>query len=328
MKATSENLKNKKTVEADILTMVAADEYPITSMIPTISAPGSMEFTVYSDDDGVPQMDATAETQPVTDIENQMENINPINIKGQWFRRSWGVSKLALKGHTFAGVKDPVAHSKMMAIKKLKREVECAILSDYPAEIQDGTKGYRTAGLGHWISPDCEDVKNPQERTPAAQICDTDDFNEDKLTDILDSMWESVGADSDIIAVCGVSARGKFRDMARTDYATTSAQHRVRVAQGADMTITNSVMFYRGDYNKVELHTSKWIAREGKKGITDKSRNRIYMFQLKHLAKCYYQGIENMEFVNDPTGRSGVVDTILALVCKSPKAMAKVHHDA
>lgn len=328
MKATSENLKNKKTVEADILTMVAADEYPITSMIPTISAPGSMEFTVYSDDDGLPNMEATAESQPVTDIENQMENINPIGVKGQWFRRSWGVSKLALKGHTFAGVKDPVAHSKMMAIKKLKREVECAILSDYPAEVQNGTKGYRTAGLGHWISADCEDVSSKNERTPSRQICGTDDFNEDKLTDILDSMWESVGTDSNIIAVCGVTARGKFRDMARTDYTASETQHRIRVAQSTDMTITNSVMFYRGDYNKVELHTSKWIAREGKTPLGAKSRNRIYMFQLQHLAKCYYQGIENMEFVNDPTGRSGVVDTILALVCKSPKAMAKVYKDS
>lgn len=316
---------------ADMLTIVDAKNLPFTSMCPKGKMPKNTTFEWPVDMYENPSFGGVNDGKDVDEYENHATNRDKLSGRIQHFRRTIKVTRLT-EVNDVAGVGTGQAEFNKAKAKKMveiKRDIESALCSDNDSQ-QEGAAGpYKTRGLGSWISNSAQsDLPVPADyRTPTGSINSTAtaSLTETQINDVFQSVYEETGQVSKFALICGPTLKRRFSDMARLESSSGADLAAIRRFNQPDVNkIINNVDMYEGDFGKVALHPTQWLAR-----ISDATtygtaqKGRGYVLDWRYVEMKYHTQPTFKDLPDMGGGERGLIEAIIGLCVKSPLALGK-----
>jgi len=287
------NQVGKREQLYDLLANVDDRGTPVTSMIKKVSELGNTQFSWLADKFDDPSTDATVDGTDVVNFESAAESRRRLYNSIHYFRKSGKVSTLAQKVSNVAGVPSEIGLARAKKLRELKRNMECAFCGDQDVQLDDGTVGYKTRGLGLWIvttatSLPLYDIPSIY-RVPAAQVNTTATANLVEDTDIqnlLQALFDATGMQGDYKLIAGSTLRRRFTDMTRTvaNAANTATKIRTYTAAQAEKTVVMSTKIYEGDFGTIEIVPTNWNGYNNSTKVADKGRGYLLNFDDDRIA--------------------------------------------
>ena len=263
---------------ANLIALVDAKDTPLTSMAKKGAEPGNTLFRWQAD-----RLPATVLPTPVVDgtdvstydnytVDGGTQYRVELSNRPQIFRRSVRTSKLTQSSATnIAGVRDELANQVSKATTLIKRDMEIAMCSDQAAQVDNGTVGYRTRGLGKWIvtSANIDTVDLPAAASAfcpaAAQISTvgTAALTETVVQDVLTGIYNQTGQYKSYDALVGPTLKRAFTNLVYTTPSSGSTDTQVAVRtlnrDSSDAAYISSVDVFEGDFGDLRLHPSLFL---------------------------------------------------------------------
>lgn len=310
----------------DVISLVDAKKYPLTSMAKKTVVPKNTLIEYQVDSYADPSFDGVLDGEDVTSHENMAENRARLGARIQIFRRSPMVSLLAEEVSDVAGIgqKGEMAKAVAKSLEMLKRDMECAFCSDRESQAEVKPNPYRTRGLGAWIQSTAQSDLPVAEgyRTPAASIntTATSSLAESDVNAVLQSMWDQTGADKTFTLLCGRALRSRFSSFTAIQSASTNVMSAVRMfmQNAADRKIVNTIDIWEGDFGTLEILPSHWLAKDNASAAVGQARGYIIDRDLIEIA--FHTAPKRKPLPDLGGGPREIVYAIAALINKNPLA--------
>jgi hypothetical protein len=314
---------------ADVIAVVDAKTCPFISMVPkgTELTNALMEWQMDNYPD--PAFDGVVDNQDVTVFENLSEGRVGASNYIQIFERKPKVSRLAQNVSDVAGIgkKKEMAKQVAKGLVMIKRDMESAFCSDHDAQADDGAVGYRTRGAGSWITNTAQTVLpvNVNYRTPTGSLNNTAmaSLTETLVNDLLESIYDQTGVNKTMILLCGTKLKRRFTEFSIYQPSVSATVGTLRTYnQEGNRKIVASIDFLEGDFGSLELHPSKFLAKDAS---TAAQARRGYVLDMD-MFELRYNTMPNFRPLEDQGGGPrGLIEAIAGLVCKSPLGLGKFY---
>lgn len=320
---TEPNQVGKREDLADLISMVDAKDTPLASMIPKGAKLTASLFSWQADAYDKPNQDGVVDGTDVSTFNNKAKNRAKLDGRVQWVREPWMVSKLSQDLSDVAGVKSEKARAIAHCLTEMKRSIEAIIGSDAESQADDGTKPYKTRGLGSWISSSAQtDLPvDANFRTPSGSIDSTAmaSLTETIVGNVLESIYSETGQLRSYSLPCGTALKRAFTGLSL--YVPDKASHLAvrRMNQSNPQMIEHSISVYEGDFGTLNLLPSLFLAN----GTSNAPTRRGYILNMDLLQLRYKRRPRFKELEDKGGGRRGIVDAIFALVVTNPLGLGK-----
>ena len=316
----------------DFISLDDFKEKPLLAMIPKEQKLTNMRMDWQADLYNAPNTDGSADGVPVKAITNQAANRVKISSYAQKFRETAGVGSIAEKISKVAGnSQGEMARALDKATEQISRSIEAAIGSDNDAQNEESeAKPYLMRGLGKWYNNTTQTVLpyDAKYSTPAASINTTATASLSEETDVkpvLESIYTQYGQAQDLTLVCGTALKRAFTRLTQIASATTNTQVSIRTFNQdiSEKKVTSNVLFYEGDFNNVQLHTSLLLAVPSGALATPyvpaaAAKARGYVLALDRLALSWGWNPEVTNLPPDGSGPRALIEAVIGLVNKNP----------
>lgn len=248
----------------------------------------------------------------------------------QWFENGISISKLTQDVSSDPAITDQLAHEIPKALKEMATDMEVAFLEDYDHLEDNKTTGYRTRGVGSWLSTTAQSLYPVPTAylLPAGSTVATTSANrtENELRTILQNIWEESKSSEDIDAFAGSDVIKYLSDfqyrLPSTGATPTSQSTFTRTLK--DKTLNRSVRRYEGDFQNVSFIPEPWLVKLSATGTPNIQKGRAYLL---HRSKWEVRWNQQPR-VYRPEFKGGsyeaFMDCLAMLVCKNPKAEGKI----
>ena len=321
------NQVGKRELLFDFISLDDFKEKPLLAMIPKAQTLSNMRMDWQADLYDTPQTGGVADGVPVKNIENAAKDRSKLSAYAQKFRRTAGVGTTAEKISKVAGASEgEMARALDKKTEELSRDMEVALGSDNDTQLEESeAKPYQMRGLGSYLSATAQGVLPVPANflTPAASINTTATASISEEADfkpVLESVFTQYGKSQDLTLVCGTALKRAITRMTQIASATTNTQIAIRTFnQDIDeKKITSNILFYEGDFNQVQLHTSLLLANTGTRTPSAAGKARGYLLALDRLALSWGWNPEVTPLANDGSGPRAMIEAVLGLIHKNP----------
>jgi Family of unknown function (DUF5309) len=322
------NQVGKREDLRDIMSVVDAKKYPVTSMAPKGMAPKNSLVEWLMDNYPAPAFDGVLDGDDVTAYENMASGRARAQARVQLFRRAPMVSLMAQEVSDVAAVgqRQEMAKAITKSIEMLKRDMECAFCSDHESQAQAGALPYLTRGLGKWIQNGAQtDLPvNSSYRTPTASIDTTATTSVTELivNGVVQSVWDQTGEDKTFQLVCGRVLRSRFSTFTQYQTASTNVMAAMRMftEEAAKRKITSTIDVLEGDFGTIELMPTHWNANESAAAV---QRARGYLLDMDLLQILYHTPPQRKPLPDLGGGPREMVYAIASMIVKNPLGLGK-----
>ena len=312
----------------DIMSVVDAKKYPLTSMAPKGAAPKNTLVEWLADNYPSPSFSGIVDGDDITAYENMASGRARLQARVQIFRHAPMVSLLAQEVSDVAaiGQRQEMAKSIVKAIEMLKRDMECAFCADVDSQAQSGSTPYRTRGLGIWIQNGAQtDLPVAAAyRTPTASIdtTATASLTEANVNAVLQSVWDQTGSDNTFQLICGRALRSRFSTFTQYQTAATNVMAAMRMfTQNLnERKITATIDVYEGDFGTIELLPTAWNAADQAAAV---QRARGYLLNMDLIQLLYHTPPQRKPLPDLGGGPREMVYAIAALCVLNPLGLGK-----
>jgi len=315
----------------DIIALIDARKYPISSMAPKGTAPKNTLIEWQVDNYPAPAYAGVLDGADVTaaEYENMAAGRARLGARVQMFRRVPRVSLMAEEISDVAGIgrRGEMARAITKSIEMLKRDMECAFGSDNESQAQAGAAPYKLRGLGKWIQATAQsDLPIPAAYlTPAGNINGVDPtaLTEANVNAVLASVWDVTGEDTTYQLICGRSLRSRFSSFTQYQAASTNVMAAVRMFTQslAEKKITATIDVYEGDFGTIELHPSAWLCNEHADPTAKLERG--YLLNMDLLQILYHSPPQRKVLPDNGGGPVEMIWCIATIIVKNPLGLGK-----
>lgn len=325
------NVVGKQEDWAKFITNVDGHKTPFLSLLPVGDKPTNVVFDYLVDDYEEPVEIAHPDGKDWNVFGTAGKNVARLDAVAQEMYVTASVSRKAQDITDVKAINDQLAFEIEKKFVELARTTESQFLSDLDCYRDDGVKGDETRGAGRWINSAAQTlfpVPAPY-RTPAASIySDTIAlFTEDKVRDLLESIWGQTGQSSDsMTGLVGPKLKRKISDFQFyiPSSMVTQSTSRVNNRDQESNKLVVAIDIYDSDFGNLELRLENWNAHPNFGGTAGKRAWRGYiihpkMWQLRwHTKPTVYKP----DFMGG--SYKAVIDQIVMLVCKNPQCEGKI----
>jgi len=250
----------------------------------------------------------------------------------QMFRRTFRISSLANEIQVVAGVKSELANGIAKKLVELKRDMEMTFLNDGDAQVDaGGTTPYLTKALGSFLDADGQTGSSCAARVNSNFYCNaiestatTANLTEANVQDVLKTLFENTGTIRDYDLLLGTTLKRAFTNFTQsvTSTAATESSHDVTASpiktfsqDAASKTFINAIDLFEGDFGRLRLHPSTFIARAGSIVQTVG-----YVIPFDQAEIRYGKLPQIKELTDNGGGPARLVEAVAALVVHNPKS--------
>lgn len=335
---------------SNLIANVDARSTPFTSMARKGKKPGNALMSWQMDSMETPKVTGFVDGTDVdmTQASATETTANPVFVNPaknrvlasnyvQMFRRTFRISSLANEIQVVAGVKSELANGIAKSLVELKRDMELTFLNDGDAQVDaGGTTPYLTKALGSFLDVDgqtggsCAARVNANFYTTAIEsAATTANLTEGQVQDVLKTLFENTGTIRDYDLLLGTTLKRAF-----TNFTQSTSSHLAGAGSGATLVVDataspiktfnqdassrsyiNAIDVFEGDFGRLKLHPSTFIARAGSIVQTVG-----YVIPFDQAEIRYGKLPQIKELTDNGGGPARLVEAVAALVVHNPKA--------
>jgi len=325
---------------SNLIANVDARSTPFTSMAKKGKKPGNAlmswqmdkmedpKITGFVDGTDVDMTQAsTTETSANPVFKNPAANRVLASNYVQMFRRTFRVSSLANEIQVVAGVKSELANGIAKKLVELKRDMELVFLNDGDAQVDaGGTTPYLTKALGSFLDATGETGTTCAARVSAnfyttaiESTATTANLTEGQVQDVLKKLFEATGTIRDYDLLLGTTLKRAFTNFTQSSPAATAndlhSPIKTFTQDASARTFINAIDVFEGDFGRLKLHPSTFIARAGTIVQTVG-----YVIPFDQAEIRYGKLPQIKELTDNGGGPARLVEAVAALVVHNPKA--------
>ena len=250
----------------------------------------------------------------------------------QMFRRTFRISSLANEIQVVAGVKSELANGIAKSLVELKRDMELTFLNDGDAQVDaGGTTPYLTKALGSFLDADGQTGSSCAARVNSNFYCNaiestatTANIAESDVQNVLKTLFENSGTVRDYDLLLGTTLKRAFTNFTQsvTSTAATESSHDVTASpiktfnqEATSKSYINCIDLFEGDFGRLKLHPSTFIARAG-----TVTQTVGYVIPFEQAEIRYGKLPQIKELTDNGGGPARLVEAVAALVVQNPKA--------
>jgi len=250
----------------------------------------------------------------------------------QMFRRTFRISSLANEIQVVAGVKSELANGIAKSLVELKRDMELTFLNDGDAQVDaGGTTPYLTKALGSFLDADGQTGSSCAARVNSNFYCNaiessatTANIAESDVQNVLKTLFENSGTVRDYDLLLGTTLKRAFTNFTQsvTSTAATESSHDVTASpiktfnqEATSKSYINCIDLFEGDFGRLKLHPSTFIARAG-----TVTQTVGYVIPFEQAEIRYGKLPQIKELTDNGGGPARLVEAVAALVVHNPKA--------
>jgi hypothetical protein len=254
----------------------------------------------------------------------------------QMFRRTFRVSSLANEIQVVAGVKSELANGIAKKLVEIKRDMEMTFLNDGDAQADaGGTTPYLTKALGSFLDADGETGTCPQQvnsnfyTTAIESTLLTTTLTEEAVQNVLKTLFENTGNIRDYDLLLGTSLKRAFTNFTQSTsnvlagagsgatliVDATASPIKTFSQDAASKSYINAIDMFEGDFGRLKLHPSTFIARAG---AVVQSVGYVIPFDQAEIR--YGKLPQIKELTDNGGGPARLVEAVAALVVHNPKS--------
>lgn len=249
---------------ANVVTNVEMMETPFLDWLPTTEKPENVEKSYQAEKYADPVENSHIDGRAITGFASAGDNRARLRSLIHYFTKTTSVSRLHQDASNIAGLNDELAADIAKRTKELSRDMEAAFLEDDDHREDNGAVGYKTRGVGSWVSSSAQALYpvHADFRPPSASISTTasSSLTENLVLDILASMGGVTKSKEVITAFVGHSAKRAFNNMPLFTPASTLVGGSPTGSTGVvytkalkDRAIDRTIERYNSDFGPVDL---------------------------------------------------------------------------
>lgn len=310
----------------DLISLDDFKEKPLMAMIPKEQKLVNMRLDWQADLYDVPATGGVADGVPVKNVENAAKDRARLEVYAQKFRRTAGVGTIAEEISRVAGASEgEMARAIDKKLEEIGRDIEVMLGSDQDTQLEVSEAApYQARGLGVWYQTTAQGTLPvpAQFLTPAASIDTTvtASLTETVFKGVLESVFTQYGKSQDLPLFCGTALKKAITGFTQVASATTNTQIAIKTFNQniSEKTVTSNVLFYEGDFNRVQLHTSLLLANTGTRTPSAAGKARGYLLPLDRVALSWGWQPRVTPLAVDGSGPRAMIEAVLGLIHKNP----------
>ncbi|TXH41420.1 MAG: hypothetical protein E6Q97_37625 [Desulfurellales bacterium] len=316
---------------ANLITNVEEQDAPFLDWLPTGDKPVNVlhqyQAEIYRD----PVDNSQVDGKPVTGFLSAGDSRGTLKALVQYMSKAAAVKKLHQDVSNIAGVEDELAREIDKSNWELSTDIEAAFLEDDDHREDNTTVGYKTRGVGSWISTSAQSLYPVPSsfRPPSASVITTatGSITENAIIDVLESVGNTVKSSKPMTAFCAPKAKRIFNNMPLFTPAS--------VLVGGSPTGATGVVYNKGDVNTVGRVAERYMTDYGVVDLRISWRNvflggntieKTYTTYFLHRDKWNLRWNQKPKWMRkEYQGGSyeAFCEAILMLECLNPKGEAK-----
>ena len=243
----------------------------------------------------------------------------------QMFRRTFRISSLANEIQVVAGVKSELANGIAKKLVELKRDMELVFLNDGDAQVDaGGTTPYLTKALGSILDADGQTGSSCAARVNSNFYCNaiessatTSNLTEENVQDVLKTLFENSGTIRDYDLLVGTTLKRAFTNFTQSTLSATVGASPIKTfsQDASSKSFINAIDVFEGDFGRLRLHPSTFIARAGSIVQTVG-----YVIPFDQAEIRYGKLPQIKELTDNGGGPARLIEAVAALVVHNPKA--------
>jgi hypothetical protein len=332
------NQVGKREDLADIIAVVDSKDTPFYSSAPKGKAPMNSLQEWQVDKYGNIDMTGAKDGDDITNFNN--ESPDRVRMKGriQKFAKGFGVSDLAENVSDVAGLgqKGEMNRSGAKALVEIKRNIESRLCSDLDSQVDDGTQGYQTRGLGSWISNTAQSDLPVDSRylTPTSSLdgTATASITDDTLQGVLTSIFQQTGQSKDLVLLTGPTYKRAISKLAlfQKGVSATVANARLFNQDANSKKIIATIDFYQGDFGAIQLRPSLFLARDSDVSGVQQATSlcRAFVLDFNNVEIAFNRLPRIVPLEDRGGGPRSFVDAIVTLKVYNPLSLGKFNPTA
>lgn len=324
----------------NMITNVEMAETPFLDWLPTGDKPVNVLYNYQAEKYDDPVENAHIDGKPVVGFQSAGDGRGQLKALIQYFTKTSSVKRLHQDVSNIAGIADELSKDIVKRTKELARDIEVAFLGDADHQEDNGAQGYKTRGVGSWISSSAQTLYPvPSDfRTPSASISTTASasLTESTILDILESMGGVTKTNAPITAFPGQKAKRAFNNIPLFTPSSTLVGGSPTGASGVvynknGKTIDRVFERYNTDFGPVDMPGISWYNIF----LTGTATARAYCTYFLHQAMWELRwgpGAEGKSANGKPTwfqkkyeggAYEAFCESLAMLVCKNPRGEGK-----
>lgn len=316
---------------ANFITNVEMEDAPFIDFLPTGDKPVNPLYDYQAEVYRDPEENSHVDGRPVTGMKSAGDSRANLKALIQYMSKGAAVTKLHQDVSNIAGITDELAREIEKATWELSTDMEAAFLEDDDHREGTSVQGYKTRGVGSWISTSAQAVHPvPEAVRPAAASCittATGSITENALIDVFESMGTTVKGKRGMTAFCGPKAKRLFNTMPLFTPGS--------VLVGGSPSGATGVVYNKGDVNVVGRVAERYLTDYGTVELRISWRNVFFSstaIEKQYTTYFLHRDMWELRWNQKPqwirkTYEGGAYEafceSIPMLVCKNPKAEGK-----
>lgn len=244
---------------AAFITNVEMEDAPFMDWLPTGGKPVNVLYDYQAEDYRDPVANSHVDGTPVTGFLSAGDSRGNLKALVQYFTKAASVKKLHQDVSNIAGVRDELAREIDKCTWELSTDMEAAFLEDDDHREDNTTVGYKTRGVGSWVSSSAQSLYPvPTAFLPPAASCITTasgSITEDLLINVFESIGTITKGSKPLTAFCGPKGKRVFNQMPLFTPAS--------VLVGGSPTGATGVVYNKGDVNTVGRVAERYVTDYG-----------------------------------------------------------------
>lgn len=268
----------------------------------------------------------------VTSFGNPAENRVLASVFAQWFREADKVGFLSETVSNVAGAPSELARGVKRLLRSVKRNIEVKCLSDDETQAEGSEGGYEIRGLGKWLLNSANAVLPVAAgfRTPSDSIdttTNTSSNTEDKITDVMESIWLETGRMSEFDVFLGSKQKKRIDklQLAETPQAAGTEQiiaRNINKDQGS-VKLTRKIDIIENSFGTMKLHINAYLAFADGVSTDAVTEGRMYIMNMKGV-RLRFSTAPRMRMLEDNGGGPRyLVEAVLSHQLDNPLAHGK-----
>lgn len=317
---------------ANVITNVEMADTPFLDWLPTGDKPVNVLFNYQAEAYADPVENSHVNGQPVTGYLSAGDGRAQLKALIQYFTKAASATTLHQDVSDIAGVIDELARDINKRTKELSRDFEAAFLEDDDHREDNAVKGYKTRGVGSWVSASAQALYPVDAAflTPSASVSTTAtaSLTENTILDILESMGGVTKANGVMTGFVGQKLKRAFNNMPLFTPTSTLVGGSPTGATGIvyskplnDRAVGRTMERYNSDFGPIDLNISWFNVNLGGNAI-EKAYTGYFlhqaMWELRWNKKPTWKTLEYKG-----GSYNAFTEAIAMLVCKNPKGEGK-----